>query len=259
MLLKRMMTILVGLSLLMAGPLAAADAKPLNVYAAASLVDALGAIGQLYTAASGQEVKLNTASSSTLARQIAAGAPADLYISAEPLWADYLAEQGLTLKASRCDLLYNRLVVIAPPTAKPPKISFARGFDFAASFGGRLAVGDPTHVPAGRYAAQAFDYYGWSAALNGRLLPCASVREALRVVELGEAELGVVYATDALASDKVKQVGVFPAASHKPITYVAVCLKSGDTLAAQAFLKFLRGPKGAEIFKRQGFLMQAAR
>jgi molybdate transport system substrate-binding protein len=157
----------------------------------------------------------------------------------------------------RTDLLSNQLVLITP-RAKPTSVKMRRSFDIAAAFEGRLALGDPDHVPAGIYAKAALDHFGWYEPLEKRLLPCANVRAALMMVKRGEAPLGIVYKTDAAFSDKVAVVDTFPADAHPQILYVmAVCEGAGDT--AEPFARFLRSREAAEVFERHGFTPIAAK
>jgi molybdate transport system substrate-binding protein len=228
-----------------------------TVFAAASTTDALEQIARRFEAARGLEVRLNFASSSTLARQIRQGAGADVFISANPRWMDHLERQGLIRAGTRRDLLGNRLALIAAPQADL-RIEPRRGFDLAGSFVGRLAMGDPQHVPAGMYAAQALRSMGWWDALTDRIAPAADVRRALRFVETGETSLGIVYATDAAAGGRVKIVGLLPVDSHRPIRYPAAAIVDSPG-QAEAFLAYLSGPEATEIFRRHGFEVFRAR
>jgi molybdate transport system substrate-binding protein len=164
---------------------------------------------------------------------------------------DYLERQGLICSGTRRDLLGNRLAMVAAPQADL-RIRTRRGFDLAGSFVGRLALGDPQHVPAGMYAAEALKSMGWWDALAGRIAPAADVRRALRFVETGETSLGIVYATDAAASGRVKVLGLLPADSHRPIRYPAAAIVDASG-QAEAFLTYLSDPEAAEIFTRHGF------
>jgi molybdate transport system substrate-binding protein len=228
------------------------NARPeVVVFAAASTTDVLTEIARDFEAREGVTVRLSFAGSSTLAKQIDAGAPAELFLSANPEWMDYVQQRGRLADGSRRDLLANRLVLIAPHGKGFP-VRMEPGFDLAAAFGGRLALGDPTHVPAGEYAKAALQHMGWWDALADRLAPGADVRAALRYVEMGEAAAGVVYATDAASSDRVELLATFPADSHPPIRYpVALCKQ--HTPAAEAFGQFLQTPQAAEVFKKHGF------
>jgi molybdate transport system substrate-binding protein len=165
---------------------------------------------------------------------------------------DYLAVKNLLRKDSRMDLLGNDLVLVAARDG-PKAVRMEKGFDLASCFKGRLAMGDPTHVPAGKYARQAMESLGWWEALKGRLAPTADVRSALQLVEVSEASVGIVFATDVAASKKVTVIGVFPSDSHKPILYPVV-LTTGASPAAEQFLQALRGEAARQVFLRHGFV-----
>lgn len=238
-------------ALLAAGEARAATVA--TVFAAASLQDALSAVGAAWAAGSRPAPRFSFGASSALARQIDQGAPADLFLSADEDWMDWLAARGRIVRASRRDLLSNRLVLIAPKGSRTT-LRVASGMPLAAALrSGRLAVADPAAVPAGKYAKAALTSLGvWNQAA-GRLLPAESVRTALAWVARGEAPLGVVYATDAAAEPRVRVVGVFPASSHPPIRYPAAMVAASRNDGAAAFLGFLRGPRAAAIFRRHGF------
>ena len=185
----------------------------ITVFAAASLTNALEEIGKGYEAAKGGKVKFSFAASSQLAKQLEAGAPAQVFISADEKWMDYAAGKDLIDKTSRKSPIGNKLVLIAPADSKLDKVEIAKGLDLAKLLGtdGRLAVGDPDHVPAGLYAKEAFQNLGVWQTIEPRLARADSVRGALTFVEKGETPLGVVYETDGKVSPKVKIVGAFPA------------------------------------------------
>jgi molybdate transport system substrate-binding protein len=228
-----------------------AAAEPLTVFGAASLTDALQAVG----AASGQPVRFSFAASSTLARQIQAGAPADLFCSANETWMDELARRGLVEADTRVSPIGNALVLVAPLAARPAPLTVDRQLDLPALLGadGRLALGDPAHVPAGIYARQALASLGlWDGVAN-RLAPADNVRAALALVARGEAPLGIVYASDAAIDAGVAVIGTFPAGTHPPIAYPCAVVKGGDSAAARRFLGFLTGADGLAIFARFGF------
>ena len=227
---------------------ALARAEAVLVFAAASLADALDAAIE----ASGVEARASYASSSTLARQIEQGAPADLFVSANPEWMDWLQVRGLIEPTSRRDLLGNQLVLVA--TEGRPLVRIALPVGIAAVLGddGRLAVGDPDHVPAGIYAKQALTYYGLWAELRPRLARADNVRGALRLVETGQSPLGIVYASDALASDGAYAVATFAPESHEHIVY-PIALTRDHGPEARKLLRFLKTRKAAAIFERYGF------
>jgi molybdate transport system substrate-binding protein len=213
-------------------------ADTLVVFAAASLTNALQDIGKAFETRSGHTVKFSFAASSALARQIEAGAQAQIFLSADEQWMDYLAERKLLAAGTRTDLLGNSLVLVTPTDSKA-SVTLKPGFDLAALLGdGRLATGDPAHVPVGKYAKDALT---------------DSVRAALVLVERGEVPAGIVYATDAAVSPKVRVAGVFPADMHAPITYPAAIVARQDTPAARAFMQWLRGSDSTAVFTRYGF------
>jgi molybdate transport system substrate-binding protein len=227
---------------------------PLTVFAAASLKNVLDEEGAAYTAKSGQPVRFSYAASSALARQIEQGAPADLFISADPDWMDYLAQRHLIVAASRRDLISNHLALIAP-AASTVRLRIGEGMPLAAALGdGRLAVAGPD-VPAGIYAKAALTALGVWGAVQSKLAPADNVRGALLFVAQGEAPLGIVYDTDAKVEPKVRIVGLFPDASHPPIVYPGAVTTDAANPAAAAFLAFLQGPQSAAVFRKYGFVV----
>lgn len=237
-----------------AGWAQAARARELTVFAAASLTDALKDISILWTQAGHQPIRLSFGASSTLARQIEQGAPVNVYGSADRRWMDYLSERHLIAADTRKNLLGNDLVLVVD-AARPVRMTITRGVDLASLLGanGRLATGDPKHVPAGIYAEQALKSLGLWDGLQSRLARAEDVRAALLFVERGEAPAGIVYATDAAQSKGVMVAGVFPAHSHDPITYPFAVTKAGDTAQARALLNFLSGAQALTVFARHGF------
>ncbi|WP_321163539.1 molybdate ABC transporter substrate-binding protein [Sphingomonas sp. Leaf339] len=237
----------------MAPALAAQPREPLTVFAAASLTDALQTVGRAYTQRTGQPVRFSFASSGTGARQIEAGARADLFVSAEPSWMDQLQKADRLQPGARRDLLGGRLALVAPRASRM-SLRIRPGFPLAAALGdrNRLAVGDPRSVPAGRYAQAALTRLGVWASVADRLAPAQDVRAALSYVARGEAPLGVVYETDAVAEPAVRVVGLFPAASHPPIIYPAAVIR-GAKPGAVAFYRFLGGAEARAIFRRYRF------
>lgn len=227
--------------------------QPLTVFAAASLQESLTAAGAAWMAQSGTPVRFSFGASSAIARQIDQGAPADVFLSADEEWMDWLAARGGIVPATRSRLLSNQLVLIAPAGSRTA-LKIAPGMPLARALrGGRLAVADAASVPAGRYARAALTNLGVWGSVEGRLLPAENVRAALAYVARGEAPLGVVYATDARAEPKVRVVGVFPASSHPPIVYPGAVAARSRNSAAAAFLGFLQGPAASAIFRRYGF------
>lgn len=246
---SRIAAVLVACGLL---PLIAAEgADRIVIFAAASTTDSIQILAKAYEADQHQAVACSFASSSTLAKQIEQGAPADLFISADGKWMDYLAGKQSIVPASRVDLLANELVIIAP-VGKPLTVTVEKGFAIGGAFSGRLAIGDPTSVPAGIYAKEAFTNLGWWEALSTRLAPAADVRAALKLVELGEADAGVVYATDAKASAKVAVAAVIPGRYHAPIRY-PIALTATAKPAAAGFLAYLQGSAARAVFAQAGF------
>ena len=226
---------------------------PLTVFAAASLTDALEDVGRAYTARTGQAVRFSFAASSIIARQLEAGARADLFFSADLEWMDHAEARGLVDPASRRNLLRGRLALIAP-VGSPARLAIAPGFPLAAALGprGRLAVGDPDYVPAGRYARAALLRLGAWNSVADRLVRADNVRAALAYVARGEAPLGIVYETDAVIEPGVRIVGIFPATSHPPIVYPAAITARARPGAA-AFLAFAASAEAAAIFRRFKF------
>ena len=245
-----------ALTLSLAVPAARAD-EELTLFAAASMTDALTAAAEAYTAAGGPPVKLAFASSSTLAKQIENGAPADLFVSADQRWMDYLEERQLVAAGTRVDLAGNALVLIAPP-GSTLAIEPAPGFDLAGALGDdRLAIGDPEHVPAGRYAKAALEYLGAWEAVEPKSVFAADVRAALAFVERGEVAAGIVYATDAAISESVRLVAASPQESHAPAVYPTAASAGRDDPAVRAFLAFLTGDAAADILRGYGFVVPA--
>ncbi|MGH8218774.1 MAG: molybdate ABC transporter substrate-binding protein [Steroidobacteraceae bacterium] len=234
---------------------------PLLVFAAASLTNALQAVGTLYTRRSGQAVTFSFAASSTLARQIAAGAQADVFFSADTDWMNFLESRRLIDPATRRDIVGNRLALIAP-SGSSVKLVIRKGFDLASALGrsGRLALAEPESVPAGRYARDALRSLGVWQSLAGHLIPSENVRAALEYVARGDAPLGIVYATDALIEPRVRIVGFFPPSSHPRIDYPAAAVPtqrarppSARAAAADRFVRFLVSPEAQRIFHKYGF------
>jgi molybdate transport system substrate-binding protein len=233
---------------------ARAGAEEVVVFAAASLKSVLEEAGDAYAADGGGKPVFSFAASSALAKQVEAGAPADIVISADAAWMDYLAERRLVDPGTRLDLLGNSLVVIAPKNAAPPAFSLDAA-RFAAALGedGRLSTGEVKSVPAGRYAKAALESLGLWRALEGRIAGAENVRVALKFVARGEAPLGIVYATDALSEPEVVVIATFPRGSHPDIVYPIALTATAKGEAPARFLAFLRGAKARAIFKKAGF------
>jgi molybdate transport system substrate-binding protein len=230
----------------------AADRPPITVYAAISLTNVLDELGAEYRRATGVPVKFSYAASSVLARQIEAGGQADAFVSADQEWMDYLDRRALIRRDTRVDVAGNALVLIAPADSGVA-LRIAAGFPLAAALGnGRLASADPESVPAGRYAKAALTALAVWPEVQGRIAGAENVRAALAFVARGETPLGVVYATDAQAEPKVRVVDTFPADTHPPITYPAAAIANAGP-EAQAFVRFLAGPRAQAVFAKYGF------
>ncbi len=253
----RTLLVAAAASLSIGVPVKAQDV-PLTVFAAASLKDVLESAGKAYEAGGGKPVRFSFAASSALAKQIEAGAPADLFASADSQWMDYLASKNLILASSRIDLLGNDLVLVAPASSPLTGLDLTPAAFDKALGDGRLAVGEMKSVPAGRYAKEALERLGLLATLEPRLAQAENVRAALVLVARGEAPLGIVYATDARAEKNVKVLATFPAASHAPIIYPFAVTTTARGGQAEAFLAFLRGPAARPIFEAAGFPVLAA-
>jgi molybdate transport system substrate-binding protein len=251
---RRQRTILTLIAVLACSAAIGAEpaSRPVTVFAAASLTSALGKLGDDYTKATGVPVRFSFAGSSTLARQIEAGAGADVFFSADQEWMNYLEQRGRIKKSSRHDVLGNRLALIAPADSKI-ELKIAPGFPLARALGsGRLATGDPDSVPVGRYARQALTSLGVWNDVAHRLVRAEDVRHALVFVAQGEVPLGIVYETDARVEKRVRLVGLFPSESHLPITY-PVALTSEASPEAARFVEFVRSDAGRSAFEAFGF------
>lgn len=222
------------------------------IYAAASTSNAVSEIIEQYNKQNPTiQAKVSFASSSMLAKQIEAGAPAHIYISANPKWMDYLQEQQLIINESRLNILSNKLVLIVPK-GKYFDIAMDKKTGLAEKLDGKLCLGDTSHVPAGLYAKQALTSLGWWDMIKPSLVGTKDVRAALTLVERGECVAGIVYSTDANASTKIDLITEFPADSHNPIVYpVAVLVSAPDS--AHIFLNYLSTPQVKTIFKKYGF------
>jgi molybdate transport system substrate-binding protein len=231
------------------------SAKPqLLVFAAASLTDVLGELSPVHEKSAGVTIRHAFAASSVLARQIENGGRADVFVSADREWMDYLQSRALVEGSTRRDVVGNRLVLIAPADSRTT-LAIAPRFPLLAALGedGRLATADPASVPAGRYARAALESLGVWEGVAPRLARADNVRGAMMFVARGEAPLGIVYATDAQADAKVRIVGTFPDNSHPAIAYPAAAVR-GSSSEAVAYLDFLAGRDAAPIWKKYGFL-----
>ncbi|MGH8744256.1 MAG: molybdate ABC transporter substrate-binding protein [Burkholderiales bacterium] len=231
------------------------SAENVSVFAAASLKDALDDIVRQYEAESGNKLLVVYAASPTLARQIEHGAPADIFISADLDWMEYLAARKLIAPDTRTNLLHNRLVLIAPRESKI-KLEIRPNFPLARLLGNEhLAMANPENVPAGKYGRASLEKLGvWTSVAN-RVARTDNVRAALALVSRGEAMLGIVYRTDALIDKKVRIVAEFPVDTHPPIVYPAAILMASQSGAARAFLSFLSSPTARKTWDKYGFGM----
>lgn len=248
--------LLVGLLLLTlaAAPATAQDRSgAVTIFAAASATEAMNEIASTYAAETGGSIRPVVAASSTLARQIAQGAPADLFLSASQDWMDHLAAQGLVLPGSRVNLLSNRLVLVAPANSTL-QLRLTPGLDLAALLGdGRLAIGDPNHVPAGIYARQALQALGLWDQVAGKLAQANNVRAALALVDRGEVPAGIVYETDAAIAPRLRIVDAFPERVTPKILYPLAIVAGHDRPAVRAVHAFLQSEAATAIFARHGF------
>ncbi|MBB6425901.1 molybdate ABC transporter substrate-binding protein [Sphingopyxis sp. JAI128] len=223
------------------------------VLAAASLQESLTEAANAWAAKGHAKPVISFAASSALARQVIAGAPADLFVSADEPWMDAVAKAGMIRAGTRAILLGNRLVLVAPAASRA-KLTIMRGFPLTRALGTRrLALADPDAVPAGKYAKAALTRLGVWPGVAAKVAPAENVRAALALVERGAAPFGIVYATDAHASKAVRVVGTFPATSDPPIRYPVALLKASRHREAAAFRAFLFSKQGRAIFARHGF------
>jgi molybdate transport system substrate-binding protein len=231
-----------------------AETATTTIFAAASLKTALDEASAAYNKSTGNKIVVSYAGSSALAKQIEQGAPADIFISADLDWMNYVDKEKLIKDDTRINLLGNRLVLIAPASSTA-NFNIEKGFKLADALGdGRLAMADVKAVPAGKYGSAALKKLGVWDAIEPKVAQAENVRAALALVAQGEAPFGVVYATDAAAEPKVKVVGTFPENTHPPIIYpIAVTVASKNVPAAEAFITYLKSPEAQAIFTKQGF------
>lgn len=224
-----------------------------TVFAAASLKNALDAINAEWQKESGKETTVSYAASSALAKQVEQGAPADVFISADLAWMDYLAQKKLIKDDTRSNLLGNRIVLVSSTEDAQP-VEIKQGFDLAALVGdGRLAMGSVDSVPAGKYGKAALEKLGVWSSVEQKVAGAESVRAALLLVSRGEAPYGIVYQTDAAADPGVKVVGTFPEDSHPPIIYPIAITTDSKSVDATAYVDFIKSDKAAPLFEKQGF------
>jgi molybdate transport system substrate-binding protein len=236
----------------LAGAAMAAE-QPVTVFAAASLTDVLKVAARSWQGKGHDPVVLSFGSSSAIAKQVEAGAPADIFASADEKWMKYLIDKSLVSTDTVHRPIGNDLVLVAPAESKIAVI-IVPGFDLSGALGGgRLSIGDPKGVPAGNYAKQALTKLGVWDSIASQTAPAENVRAALALVQRGEAPLGIVYATDARAVKDIKVVGTFPDDSHDPIVYPLGIVAGHDRPEVKAFLDFLLSAEGKQIFTTYGF------
>jgi molybdate transport system substrate-binding protein len=252
----RIAAVLAGLVLALGtAPPAFAQGKDLVVFAAASLKNALDEANAQYERENHQKATTSYAASPALAKQIEAGAPADIFISADLDWMDYLATRKLIKPETRSNLLGNRIVLIAPAGSNV-SVAIGPGFPLAQALGdGRLAMADPSSVPAGKYGKAALEALGVWSSVASKTAPAENVRAALLLVSRGEAPLGIVYRTDAAAEKGIKIVGTFPEGTHPPIVYPVAVTASSTNPGSAAYVAFLRSAAARPAFEKQGFTL----
>lgn len=255
---SRLMALAAAIGITITGLLQAAMAEEANaadliVFAASSLKSGLDQVNEAWVKETGNRALISYAASSSLAKQIEQEAPADLFISADNDWMDYLADRNLLKRHTRVNLLGNQLVIVARKDW-PGSITLAPGIDLAAVLGGeRLAIADVASVPAGKYAKFALKSLGAWAGVAGKLAQTENVRAAMALVSRGEAPLGIVYLTDAAADSGVRIVATFPEDSHPPILYPVALTSKTNKPSAADFLEFLKAKAARRIFEAQGF------
>lgn len=231
--------------------------KPILVFAAASLKTALDAIAAAWRKETGKQATISYAASSTLAKQIENAAPADLFISADEEWMDYLQQRSLIDSKTRIDLLGNKLVLVTPKDSKV-EATIAPGFPLTRLLGnGKLAMADPNAVPAGKYGKAALTKLGVWPAVEKQVAAAENVRAALLLVARGEAPLGIVYQTDADAEPGVRIVAAFPPDTHPPILYPMAIVAGSNNPDTASLAAYLRGPAARAVFDAQGFTVLA--
>jgi molybdate transport system substrate-binding protein len=232
---------------------ARAEDKGQLVFAAASLKDAFDTINSNWQKETGKQATISYAASSALAKQIEQGAPADIFVSADEDWMNYLADRKLIKPETRFDLVGNKLVLIAPKDSKLTA-TIASGFPLASLLGdGHLAMADTASVPAGKYGKAALEKLGVWDGVKDKIAQAENVRAALALVSRGEAPLGIVYATDAKSDPKVKVLDVFPESTHAPILYPIAITASSTSKEAPSLLTYLKTASAQGVFEAQGF------
>jgi molybdate transport system substrate-binding protein len=254
--LKKFIIFFINLFLFAGFSLKCPAADKILVFAASSTTKPLQEIISIYNREKpGNKIIASFASSSALARQIENGAPAAVFLSANPEWMDYLNQKNLIDAKSRKNFLGNSLVIVANKNEKI-KIKMAKGFNFTNSFSGKIALADPQHVPAGIYARQGLEYFGWWKTIEAKIVATMDVKAALNLVEKDECPVGIVYASDTKFSENIKIIGRFPEESHEPVIYPVALLKNSPA-AARDFFNFLFSKKAEQIFLNNGFSLIA--
>jgi molybdate transport system substrate-binding protein len=249
----RSMLAVVVVAVFAAAVVSPAEAADVTVFAAASLKEAMDAQAAQFDATTGNKVIVVYGASNTLAKQVEAGAPADLFISADLAWMDYVDERHLVAPGTRVTLLRNTLVLVAPASSAAA-LRIAPGFALAAALGGgKLAMANPGSVPAGKYGKAALESLGVWASVEPSVARAENVRAALALVSRGEAPFGIVYSTDAAADNGVRVVDTFPASTHPPIVYPAAMLATSKSSAARLLLDYLRSAPAATVWEKFGF------
>jgi len=241
------------LALCLSAGSSAATAAGATIFAAASLKEALDAQARQFEAGTGDKVVVSYAASSALAKQIEAGAPADIFISADLEWMDYVGQRNLLAPGTRVNLLRNTLVLVAPASSKST-LRIAAGFGLAAALGTeKLAMANPDSVPAGKYGKRALEKLGVWTSVEKQIARAENVRAALALVSRGEAPFGVVYFTDARSDKGVKIVDTFPPDTSPPIVYPAALLAASKSAAGRPLLEYLRSVPAQAVWEQYGF------
>jgi len=234
---------------------AQAQTQDILVFGAASLKNALDEADARYQRKTGGKIVVSYGASSALAKQIESGAPADIFISADLDWMDYVAQRKLIKPETRSNFLGNKLVLIAPADSKVT-LTIGPNFPLAQTLGnGRLAMADPAFVPAGKYGKASLEALGVWASVSEKVAPAQDVRTALAYVSRGETPLGIVYQTDAAADKGVKIVGAFPETTHPPIIYPMAVLAASNNPGVGAYVSFLKSSEARSAFENQGFVV----
>lgn len=227
----------------------------LVVFCAASLTDVMSEIIADYENKNQVQVKINLASSGTLARQIEHGAEPSIFISANKKWMDYLHQKKLTVPESEKKIAGNSIVLVAPLKSGLDSFSFSPELNIADMFSGRISLGDPKHVPAGSYALKIIQNLGWLEELEPRFLPAKDVRSALMVVELGEVEAGIVYKTDVLKSKKVKIITEFPGSLDESVSYYITIINGKKNSKSTDLYNYITSDTAKMTLEKYGFIM----